>query len=221
MDNCMVGRGDMDLFERSYYAQKPSPKNYKKRNSGAISLLLSVVSNELHHKIQVHETFLDAWNALATACGKDSVVVICKKLFELLSLEFEPQSSLQAHISKFKSLYTELTAWNTSVAEVKKNQYTCLAQKGRDVVQVDPLVVKALSVEDVADTEELHLRFIQTHLKPLNNGLLTLNKQLAHLHHWKIHPYVCLMISNTPRWHLSLSIRVLINNLTPPTRGSI
>ncbi|OAV96790.1 hypothetical protein PTTG_26252 [Puccinia triticina 1-1 BBBD Race 1] len=113
MDNYMVGRGDEDLFESKYYEQKPLPPNYKKRNAGAISLLLSVVSDELHHEIQAHETFLNAWNALSTACGNDSVVFICEKLFELLSLEFEPQSSLQAQISKFKSLYTELTVLTT------------------------------------------------------------------------------------------------------------
>ncbi|OAV84971.1 hypothetical protein PTTG_30905 [Puccinia triticina 1-1 BBBD Race 1] len=113
LEQCLLGRGNDELFEASFY-QKPHSKKYKKKNSAAISLLLSTVCDELHPEIRTHNNFLDAWNSLARACGKDSIVVICEKLFELLSLEYDPSTSLQDHIATFKNLNTELLVLTSS-----------------------------------------------------------------------------------------------------------
>ncbi|OAV94236.1 hypothetical protein PTTG_27077 [Puccinia triticina 1-1 BBBD Race 1] len=120
LEQYINGQGNNELFSKSYH-KKPHVKKYKKKNLAAISLLLSTVCKELHPEIRTHSNFFDAWNALARACGKDSIVVICEKLFKLLSLEYDPSSSLQAHISAFKNLNTKLlvlTASNKELMEI-------------------------------------------------------------------------------------------------------
>jgi hypothetical protein len=80
---------------------------YKKKNSRALQALYQGVSKELHPEI-FQKTFIDAWEALATACGQNSVVTICEAYREVNRMIYQPGTSLPDHIRSFKTAYTKL-----------------------------------------------------------------------------------------------------------------
>jgi hypothetical protein len=74
-----------------------------------LSALYGAVSKELHNEILENDTsFKDAWDALALACGQNSVITICAAYRKVNQMKYQPGTSLAKHISKFKSAYTRL-----------------------------------------------------------------------------------------------------------------
>jgi hypothetical protein len=75
-----------------------------------VNKLYATVEEDLHPIIIANEkNVFEALNALETACGKRSVVVMCDKLFHLVNLTYVPGTSLSQHISAFRRQYTALT----------------------------------------------------------------------------------------------------------------
>ncbi|POW15237.1 hypothetical protein PSHT_07155 [Puccinia striiformis] len=80
-----------------------------RRNCKALKLLYQTVHKDLHNDILANDTsFVDAYDALASTCGQDSVIVVCSSFRKLHQMKYQPGSSLSEHIAKFKSAYTRL-----------------------------------------------------------------------------------------------------------------
>ncbi|MBW0543075.1 hypothetical protein O181_082790, partial [Austropuccinia psidii MF-1] len=105
LENFLVGKGNEDLLSPPSESDKISLK-FKKRNGSALALLWTCVCSDMHGVLLAHKnSFYDSWEALGKACGKNSVVVMCETLFKLMSLQFEPGSSLEKHINTFQKAY--------------------------------------------------------------------------------------------------------------------
>ncbi|MBW0470027.1 hypothetical protein O181_009742 [Austropuccinia psidii MF-1] len=107
MENYLTARQYDDLLMPPSETQKQNAK-FKQKNSSALSLLWGCVSSELEGVLLDNRTsFYDAWEALARICGKNSIVVICETFFELMSLKYEPETSLQTHIHSFQKIFAQ------------------------------------------------------------------------------------------------------------------
>ncbi|OAV85053.1 hypothetical protein PTTG_30833, partial [Puccinia triticina 1-1 BBBD Race 1] len=62
-----------DLLDQKWVNDEKNASAYKKKNTRALEALYTAVSKELHNEILDNDTsFLDAWEALASACGQNS-----------------------------------------------------------------------------------------------------------------------------------------------------
>ncbi|MBW0533865.1 hypothetical protein O181_073580, partial [Austropuccinia psidii MF-1] len=105
LENYLVGRGQEGLLNPPSEVEKISPK-YKKKNSGALSLLWTCVSPDLHGVLLANKgSFYHSWEALGKTCGKNSLVIMCDTLFKLMSLQYHPGTSLEKHIDSFQRIY--------------------------------------------------------------------------------------------------------------------
>ncbi|MBW0542686.1 hypothetical protein O181_082401 [Austropuccinia psidii MF-1] len=113
MENYLTARRYDDLFTPPSEETKRSSK-FRQKNSSALALLWGCVSSELEGVLLDNKTsFYDTWEALGNICGKNSIVTICETFYELISLKYEPESSLQAHIHSFQKLcarYNSITS---------------------------------------------------------------------------------------------------------------
>ncbi|MBW0473783.1 hypothetical protein O181_013498 [Austropuccinia psidii MF-1] len=79
---------------------------FKKRNSSALALLWTCVAPEVQGVLLAHQgSFYESWVALGKTCGKNSVVIMCETLFKLMSIQYEPGSSLEKHIDTFQRTF--------------------------------------------------------------------------------------------------------------------
>ncbi|MBW0516787.1 hypothetical protein O181_056502 [Austropuccinia psidii MF-1] len=65
-------------------------------------------------------SFYNTWETLGNICGKNSIFTICETFYELISLKYKPESSLQAHIHSFQKLCARYNSI-TSDKELKAN----------------------------------------------------------------------------------------------------
>ncbi|MBW0480569.1 hypothetical protein O181_020284 [Austropuccinia psidii MF-1] len=94
-----------DLLEPSSKDVKETTK-FKKKNSGALTLLWSSVSTELEEVLLSNKSsFYNCWISLGSFCGKNSVVLISRTLHKLIKLNYQPGSSLEKHIDEFHKIY--------------------------------------------------------------------------------------------------------------------
>ncbi|OAV90962.1 hypothetical protein PTTG_28136 [Puccinia triticina 1-1 BBBD Race 1] len=99
-----------DLLSRKWIKDEKNSKTYNKKNNKALDALYGAVSKELHNEILENDTsFLDAWDALASACGQNSVITTCTAYKKVHSMKYQPGTSLTDHITAFKSAYTRLS----------------------------------------------------------------------------------------------------------------
>ncbi|MBW0570991.1 hypothetical protein O181_110706 [Austropuccinia psidii MF-1] len=70
-----------------------------------MSILLSTVSDKLQPVLLQKDYFLKSLEALAKACGQNSIITLCQKLFDLVNLTYDPNTSLENHAYKFVDLY--------------------------------------------------------------------------------------------------------------------
>ncbi|MBW0514987.1 hypothetical protein O181_054702 [Austropuccinia psidii MF-1] len=104
-ENLLAGKGHENLLSPPSESDK-IPLKFKKCNGSALALLWTCVCSDMHGVLLAHKNFFyDSWEALGKACGKNSVVVMCETLFKLMSLQFEPGSSLEKHIDTFQKTY--------------------------------------------------------------------------------------------------------------------
>ncbi|MBW0494506.1 hypothetical protein O181_034221 [Austropuccinia psidii MF-1] len=113
-----------DLFTAPTKEVKKTNRFWKK-NSCAISLLWSSVSPEFEGILLNNKTsFINCWDALGSACGKNSIITISRTLHKLINLCYEPGSSLENHISEYIKLhahYKSLTASKTISMQLTNN----------------------------------------------------------------------------------------------------
>ncbi|MBW0483461.1 hypothetical protein O181_023176 [Austropuccinia psidii MF-1] len=96
-ENLLISKGMEDLFDCPSEDTKKTI-NFKKKNSGALTLFWSSVSTEFEGVLLNNKSsFYDCWTSLGSCCGKNSIVVICRTLQKLVNLNFEPGSSLEKH----------------------------------------------------------------------------------------------------------------------------
>jgi len=99
-----------ELFDPEWCGLERNQNKFKLKNYRALNALYQAVSKDLHNEILANDSsFTDAWNALSTACGQNSVVSICAAYREVNRMVYQPGTSLNDHISKFKGAYTRLT----------------------------------------------------------------------------------------------------------------
>ncbi|MBW0522323.1 hypothetical protein O181_062038 [Austropuccinia psidii MF-1] len=104
-ENFLLGKGHKSLLSPPSETNKVSLK-FKKRNGNALALLWTCVSPDMQGILLANKTsFYDSWEALGKTCGKNSVVIMCETLFKLISIQFEPGSSLEKHINVFQKTY--------------------------------------------------------------------------------------------------------------------
>ncbi|MBW0471653.1 hypothetical protein O181_011368 [Austropuccinia psidii MF-1] len=105
MENYLTVRQYDDLLMPPSETQKQNAK-FKQKNSSSLSLLWGCVRTELEGDLLDNRTsFYDAWEALGKICGKNSIVVIFEMFFELMSLKYESETSLESHLHRFQKLF--------------------------------------------------------------------------------------------------------------------
>ncbi|MBW0543292.1 hypothetical protein O181_083007 [Austropuccinia psidii MF-1] len=113
MENYLTARRYNDLLIPPSEEVKRSPK-FRQKNSSALALLCGCVSTELEGVLLDNKTsFYDTWEALGSICGKNCIVTICETFYKLISLKYNPDTSLQTHIHNFQKLctrYNSITA---------------------------------------------------------------------------------------------------------------
>ncbi|MBW0500632.1 hypothetical protein O181_040347 [Austropuccinia psidii MF-1] len=103
--NYMIGCGYQSLLKKPTDEEKISSR-YIRRNGAALALLWNSVSIDLHGILLTHQdSFYKAWEALGEACGNNSILTTCEVLFRLVSLQYEPGQSLEAHTDLYLQLY--------------------------------------------------------------------------------------------------------------------
>ncbi|MBW0531098.1 hypothetical protein O181_070813 [Austropuccinia psidii MF-1] len=121
MENYLTARRYDDLFMPPSEETKRSSK-FRQKNSSALALLWGCLSLELEGVLLDNKTsFYDTWDALGNICGKNFIVTICETFYELISLKYKPESSLQAHIHSFQKLNgdRELTRLVQTLYDIK------------------------------------------------------------------------------------------------------
>ncbi|MBW0461003.1 hypothetical protein O181_000718 [Austropuccinia psidii MF-1] len=113
MENYLTARQYDDLLMPPFEEIKRSSK-FRQKNSSALALLWGCVSPELEGVVLDNKTsFYDTWEALGNICGKNSIVTICETFYEMISLQYKPESSLKALIHSFQKLcarYNSITS---------------------------------------------------------------------------------------------------------------
>jgi hypothetical protein len=105
----IYAKGYEDLMDAKWTNANKETKEFRKMCAWGINKLYTTVEEDLHPIIISNEDNLfDALNALSSACGEKSVVMICDKLYHLINLTYEPGTSLAQHISSFRRHYTAL-----------------------------------------------------------------------------------------------------------------
>jgi hypothetical protein len=85
--------------------EEKKTKKYKKKSSKALQALYQAVSKDLYTEIY-HKLFIKAWDALATARGKNLVVRICEAYCEVNRMVYQSSTPLPDHIQQLKTAYT-------------------------------------------------------------------------------------------------------------------
>jgi hypothetical protein len=88
-------------------------------NAWAMNKLYELVKSEFHpiladHKNNIHGAF----KALATACGEKLILLLCDKLFNLINLSYNPNTSIAQHLVEFRKNYTLLCSTITSNPDI-------------------------------------------------------------------------------------------------------
>lgn len=107
--------GATEAAVRDYNARSAA---YRKINSLAKTLITIAISDEIYVKVMDKESAADVWEALSQqfeATFKDQLFKMCTELF---SFEWVEDLDVSTHISKLKSLWTEINAG----LELKGNQ---------------------------------------------------------------------------------------------------
>ncbi|MBW0591833.1 hypothetical protein O181_131548, partial [Austropuccinia psidii MF-1] len=100
-----VYKGYNDLFNAEWTKSNKSSPEFIKANAFGMSTLLSTVSDELQPVLLQKDYFLESLEALAEACGQNSIITLCQKLYDLVNLTYDPNTSLASHAYKFVDLY--------------------------------------------------------------------------------------------------------------------
>ncbi|MBW0553965.1 hypothetical protein O181_093680 [Austropuccinia psidii MF-1] len=104
MEKYLTARQYNNLLTPPSEEAKRSPK-FRQKNSSPLALLWECVSTELEGVLLDNKTsFYDTWEALGSICGKNSIVTICETFYDLISLKYDPETSLQTHIHNFQEL---------------------------------------------------------------------------------------------------------------------
>ncbi|MBW0518840.1 hypothetical protein O181_058555 [Austropuccinia psidii MF-1] len=98
-------KGYNNLFNAEWTKTNKSTPKFIKANSFGMSTLLSIVSEELQPVLLQKEYFLESLEALSEACGQNSMVTLCQRLFNLVNLTYDPNTSLANHAYKFTDLF--------------------------------------------------------------------------------------------------------------------
>ncbi|MBW0469873.1 hypothetical protein O181_009588 [Austropuccinia psidii MF-1] len=98
-------KGYNNLFNAEWTKTNKCTPKFIKANAFGMSTLLSTISEELQPVLLQKEYFLKSLKALSKACGKNSMVTLCQRLFELVNLTYDSNTSLTNHTYKFTDLY--------------------------------------------------------------------------------------------------------------------
>ncbi|MBW0534762.1 hypothetical protein O181_074477 [Austropuccinia psidii MF-1] len=140
MENYLTARQYNNLLMPPSETQKQNAK-FKQKNSSALSLLWGCVSSELEGVLLDNITsFYDAWEALGRICGKNYIVVIWETFFELMSLKYKPETSLQTHIHSFQKIFA------------RYNSITIDKELG---MSISPIMAAAMFVQSLNNKREL------------------------------------------------------------------
>ncbi|OAV91754.1 hypothetical protein PTTG_27873 [Puccinia triticina 1-1 BBBD Race 1] len=102
------GRGDEEVFDPIWCESHKNEKKFRKKTSNAYTLLELCMSADLYSVVQAADTFSEAMEELALACGEQSLIKLGDKIYSLIHLDFVPGTSIADHTSKFQSMYTSL-----------------------------------------------------------------------------------------------------------------
>ncbi|MBW0539805.1 hypothetical protein O181_079520 [Austropuccinia psidii MF-1] len=100
-----VYKGYNNLFDAEWTKSNKSSPEFIKANAFGMSTLLSTISDKLQPVLLQKDYFLKSLEALAEACGQNSIITLFQKLFDLVNLTYDPNTSLASHAYKFVNLY--------------------------------------------------------------------------------------------------------------------
>ncbi|MBW0483794.1 hypothetical protein O181_023509 [Austropuccinia psidii MF-1] len=98
-------KGYDNLFNAKWTKTNKSTPKFIKANAFGMSTLLSTVSEEFQPVLLQKEYFLKSLEALSEACGQTSMVTLCQRLFDLVNLTYNTNTSLANHAYKFTDLF--------------------------------------------------------------------------------------------------------------------
>ncbi|MBW0514749.1 hypothetical protein O181_054464 [Austropuccinia psidii MF-1] len=140
LENFLAGKGHKSLLSSPSDSEKVSLK-FKKRNSSALALLWTCVAPELQGVLLAHRgSFYDSWVALGKTCGKNSVVIMCETLFKLMSIQYEPGSSLEKHINTFQRTFAS---------------YESLTKGSEDTMVISETIAAAFFIRSLSQDRDL------------------------------------------------------------------
>ncbi|MBW0547640.1 hypothetical protein O181_087355 [Austropuccinia psidii MF-1] len=146
LENFLAGKGHESLLSPPSDTDKVSLK-LKKTNSSALALLWTCVSPELHGILLAHQgSFDDSWVALGKTCGKNSIVIMFETLFKLMSIQYEPESSLERNINIFQRTFAS---------------YESLTQASEDTMVIPETIAAAFFIRSLNQAQDLS-GFIKT-----------------------------------------------------------
>ncbi|MBW0510142.1 hypothetical protein O181_049857 [Austropuccinia psidii MF-1] len=100
-----VYKGYNNLFNAEWTKSNKSSPKLIKANAFGMSTLLSTISDELQQVLLQKDYFLESLEALVEACGQNPIITLLQKLFDLVNLTYDPNTSLANHAYKFFDLY--------------------------------------------------------------------------------------------------------------------
>jgi hypothetical protein len=101
-EGIVTAKGYEDLMNPGWVAQNMKTPEFRKMSAWAMNKLYKSVKSELHPVLANHENDIyGAVQALATACGEKSILLLCDKLFNLINMSYTPETSLAQHLSDF------------------------------------------------------------------------------------------------------------------------
>ncbi|MBW0538503.1 hypothetical protein O181_078218 [Austropuccinia psidii MF-1] len=168
LENFLAGKGHESLLSPPSDNDKVSLK-FKKRNSSDLALLWTCVSPELQGILLAHRgSFYDSWVALGKTCGKNSIVIMCETVFKLMSIQYEPGSSLEKHIDTFQRTFAS---------------YESLTQGSEDTMVISATIAAAFFIRSLNQERDL-LGLIQTlyDIKPFDLNSVLNRVAVEHCH---------------------------------------
>ncbi|PLW30746.1 hypothetical protein PCANC_27795, partial [Puccinia coronata f. sp. avenae] len=107
--NIITAKGYKKLMNKEWVDANKGTAKFRQMSAWAMNKLYTVAKSEFHPILATHVgNIYGAFKSLSTACGETSVLTLCDKLFNLINMSYNPETSMAQHLSEFRHNYTAL-----------------------------------------------------------------------------------------------------------------
>jgi hypothetical protein len=105
----VTAKGYKTLMNLEWVVQNIKTPEFQKTTAWAMNKLYELVKSKFHPILADHtNNIYRSIQVLATACGKKLILLLCNKLFNLINLSYNPDTSIAQHLVEFIKNYTSL-----------------------------------------------------------------------------------------------------------------